>query len=92
MAISPVGPLGFFSSQLEVCDSRGLPFQREEEEEEAGTTDGGESEILPEVEASTVEVLGGPAEADCNGGPLLVEAALVEALLWVHSEWPCSGW
>ena len=32
----------------------------------------GELDILPEAGASTVEVLGGPAEVDCSGGPLLV--------------------
>ena len=45
----------------------------------------GELDILPEV-ASTVEALGQPAEADYSGGPLLVGAAWVEAVPWVHSE------
>ena len=49
--------------------------------------DRGESEIPPEVGAPMVEVLGGPAEVDCSGGPLLVGAAWVEAPLRVHSEW-----
>ena len=50
-------------------------------EAEVVTMDGGESEILPEAEASMVEALGGPAGADCSGGPLLVEAAWVEVPL-----------
>ena len=90
MAVSPAGPVGFFTSQPGVCGSAELPFQGEEEDAEAEAMDGGESEILPEAEASTVEVLGGLAEVDCSGGPLLVEAAWVEALLQVHSEWWCS--
>ena len=84
--------MGFFPSWLEVCNATGPPFHREEVEVEAEATNEGELKIPPEAGASMVEALGGLAEADCSGGPLLVGAAWVEAPLWVHSEWQYSGW
>ena len=92
MGVSPAGPLGFFPSWPVACDPTGLPFPWEEGEVEAETTDGEGSEILPEVVASMVEALGGRAEADCSGDPLLAGASWVEAPLRVHSEWWCSRW
>ena len=68
--LSPANPVGFFLLWPGVCDSTGLPFQRGEEVE-AEAMDGGESEIPPEAGASMVEALGGLAEADCSGGPIL---------------------
>ena len=59
LGVSLASPVGFFPSWLVVYSPTGLPFQREEGEAEAGTTDGETSEILPEVEASMVEALGG---------------------------------
>ena len=91
-AVSLGSPVGFFPSRPVACDPTRLPFPQEEREAEAETMGEGESEILPEAEASTVEALGGLAEADCSGGCLLVEAARVEVPLWVHSEWQCSQW
>ena len=90
--VSPASSVGFFPSWLVAYDPTRLPFQWEEGEAELETMDGEESEIPPEVEASTVEALGGQVEADCSGGPLLAGASRVEAPLQVHSEWQCSRW
>ena len=61
-----------------------LPFQWEEGEAEVETMVRGESEILPEAEASMMEALGGWAEANYGGNPLLAEVSRVEVPLRVH--------
>ena len=89
----PHKPCGFLSFMAWSLQFNMTPLpEGEGEEAEAEATNRGELEILPEAGASMVEALGGPAEADCSGGPLLVGAAQVEAPLWVHSKWQYSGW